>query len=114
MGNNNSSEVFLNLSDAPWTPAATGVQRQIMGYDTSVMLVKVRFEKDAIGEKHSHPHAQTTCVVSGSFLVEVDDRQQVLSAGDGFYIPPGAVHGVKCLEAGVLLDAFSPCREDFL
>jgi quercetin dioxygenase-like cupin family protein len=53
-------------------------------------------------------------VVSGSFLVEVDDRQQVLSAGDGFYIPPGAVHGVKCLEAGVLLDAFSPCREDFL
>lgn len=109
-----SSSIFMQLSDAPWTPAGTGVERQIMGYDPSVMLVKVRFEKGAIGEKHSHPHVQTTSVVSGIFAVEVDGEEQVLSAGDGFYIPPGAVHGVKCLEAGMLLDAFSPCREDFL
>lgn len=114
MTNNESSSIFLQLSETPWTPAGTGVERQIMGYDPSVMLVKVRFEKGAIGEKHSHPHAQTTSVVSGSFAVEVDGEEQVLAAGDGFYIPPGAVHGVKCLEAGVLLDAFSPCREDFL
>lgn len=85
-----------------------------MGYDPSVMLVKVQFEQGAIGSKHSHPHAQTTCIVSGSFEVEVGDEKKVLHAGDGFYIPPGTVHGVKCLEAGLLLDAFSPVREDFL
>jgi len=112
--NNKTSSVFLHLAEAPWTAAGAGIQRQVMGYDPTVMLVKVKFEKGAVSDKHAHPHSQTTCVVSGSFILDVDGEQQVLSAGDGFYIPPGALHGVSCLEAGVLLDAFSPYREDFL
>jgi quercetin dioxygenase-like cupin family protein len=36
----------------------TGIQRQVYGYDDKIMLVKVRFEKGAIGELHEHPHAQ--------------------------------------------------------
>jgi quercetin dioxygenase-like cupin family protein len=78
------------------------------------MMVKVRFKKDSVGEPHKHFHSQTTYVVSGKFQVEIDGIKQILSSGDGFYVPPNALHGAICLEDGMLIDVFSPVREDFL
>ena len=37
-----------------------------------------------------------------------------LHAGDGYYVAPSLPHGFVCLEAGVLIDTFTPMREDFL
>ena len=45
---------------------------------------------------------------------QINNQKQILKQGDGFYIPPNAVHGCVCLEKGVLIDVFSPKREDFL
>jgi quercetin dioxygenase-like cupin family protein len=53
-------------------------------------------------------------VHSGSFEVEVAGEKQVLNAGDVFFVPSNLIHGVVCLEAGMLLDVFSPMREDFI
>lgn len=108
------SEVFLFEKDKKWEPAGKGVVRQIMGYDGQVMLVKVKFEKGAIGTPHSHYHTQDTYVASGKFEFTVNGVTKVVSAGDGIYIEPDVVHGCKCLEAGVLIDCFSPMRADFL
>jgi quercetin dioxygenase-like cupin family protein len=97
-----------------WEDAGKGIKRQIMGFDASLMVVKVNFEAGAVSETHAHPHAQSTYVLTGRFRVNVEGEEQVLSAGDGFFVSPGKLHGARCLEAGILLDAFSPCREDFL
>jgi quercetin dioxygenase-like cupin family protein len=53
-------------------------------------------------------------VESGVFEIEVEGVKRVLKAGDAYFIPPNAVHGAVCLEAGVLIDMFSPMREDFI
>ena len=37
-----------------------------------------------------------------------------LAAGAAFIVPPDAQHGVVALEAGLLVDVFTPQREDFL
>jgi len=34
--------------------------------------------------------------------------------GDSLYKEPNIIHGCVCLEAGKLLDVFTPKREDFL
>lgn len=91
-----------------------GISRQILGYGPEIMVVRVWFEKGSVGQVHSHPHSQTTYVESGRFEVLIDGEKQVLAAGDSFYIAPHLDHGAVCLEAGVLLDTFSPLREDFL
>lgn len=78
------------------------------------MLVKVRFEKGAIGYVHEHYHSQSTYVVSGKFEVMINGEKKVLEGGDGFYIEPDAPHGAVCLESGILIDVFSPVRADFL
>lgn len=108
------SKTFIQESKQQWEPAGAGVERQIMGYDGQVMLVKVKFEKGAIGTPHKHYHTQTTYVASGRFEFTVGDEKQIVQAGDGIYMEPDILHGCVCLEAGVLIDCFSPMRADFL
>ena len=63
---------------------------------------------------HSHPHEQIGYVVKGSFEITLGDEKTVINAGDTYYVPPDIIHGVVALEDGVLLDIFTPQREDFL
>ncbi len=109
-----SSNKFIHTRELKWESPANGVERQILGYDPQLMVVKIKFQKGAIGEPHLHPHSQSTYVASGSFEVEIGSDKSLLSAGDGFYVEPNTTHGVRCLEEGVLIDTFSPMREDFL
>lgn len=105
---------FILDSSKDWEPAGEGVTRKIMGYDGQVMLVKVKFEKKAVGTPHRHYHTQTTYVASGKFEFDIEGKKQIVSAGDGIYIEPDALHGCVCLEEGLLIDCFSPMRDDFL
>ena len=104
----------IHGSDVPVEPLPNGKRRQILGYDTNLMLVKVFFEKGGIGERHRHPHQQVSYVVQGVFEVEIDGRKEVMRAGDCFVVPSNAMHGAVCLEEGILIDTFSPMRDDFL
>jgi quercetin dioxygenase-like cupin family protein len=109
-----ATKVFIADNDIAWEVMAPGVKRKIMSYDDRLMLVRVEFEKGGVGTLHSHPHTQITHVEKGSFEVEIGGEKQVLKAGDVFYVPPHAIHGAVCLEDGVLIDVFSPMREDFI
>ncbi|WP_424245434.1 quercetin dioxygenase-like cupin family protein [Elusimicrobium posterum] len=109
----NSKNILIEKEIA-WEPAGQNVRRQIMGYDKNLMVVKVEFQTGAVGSEHTHPHTQSTYVAKGKFEVNIDGEKSVISQGDGFLILPGVNHGCVCLEEGILIDAFSPCREDFL
>ena len=108
------SASFLYEKDLKWEDAEPGVQRQIMGYDGQLMVVKVKFEKGAVGKAHKHYHTQATYVASGKFELTIGGEKKILEAGDGYYVAPDVLHGCVCLEAGVLIDTFSPMRADFL
>lgn len=108
------SNNFQYEAKIAWEPAGEGVVRQIMAYNDDLMMVKVKFETGAVGTPHTHPHTQATYVASGVFEFTTDGETQIVRAGDGVYMKPGVQHGCKCLEAGVLIDTFSPMRKDFL
>ena len=108
------SDTFQIAADIQWEYAGDGIVRQIMGYDEHLMMVKVKFDQGAIGKLHQHPHTQSTYVASGSFEVTIGEEKKILKAGDGYYVAPNLPHGCVCLEAGVLIDTFTPMREDFL
>ena len=108
------SETYQFESELQWENPAPGIRRQIMGYDGQLMIVKVQFEKGAVGTQHEHFHSQATYVASGKFELNIGGKVQVLGPGDGYYVAPDELHGCVCLEAGILIDVFSPHREDFL
>lgn len=97
-----------------WEDLGNGVSRQFVGYNAQVMMVVVKFEKGAVGALHEHFHSQITYVAEGKFEVSNGGETKILDKGDGFFAQPNVVHGVVCLEAGKLVDAFAPVREDFI
>lgn len=110
----NNKSVFIQNESISWEKVGEGVRRIVMAYTDDVMLVKVAFEKGSIGAVHQHVHTQLTNIESGIFEVEIAGVKQVLKAGDAFFIPSNEWHGVVCLEAGTLIDVFSPMRKDFI
>ncbi|MFC1484538.1 cupin domain-containing protein [Candidatus Neomarinimicrobiota bacterium] len=105
----------FNKSDTiPIVDLGNGIQRQMLGYDSNLTLVRVYFEKGAVGEAHTHPHQQATYIEEGRFEVEIERVKKMLSAGDSFSVSGDMEHSVVALEQGILIDAFSPAREDFL
>jgi len=59
-----SSDVFQVSNELKWEDIDPGVQRQMMGYDDQLMMVKVKFEKGAVGSLHSHYHSQASYIAS--------------------------------------------------
>ena len=108
------SERFVLSDQVEKEDVGGGIVRQIMGYNDSLMLCRVNFELGSIGYTHTHPHAQLAYVESGAFEFTIGDETTLLKKGDCAYVPPGIEHGAVCRESGVLLDIFSPVREDFL
>ena len=108
------NDVFVYDNDILWEPLGGGLKRKIMSYDDHMMVVKVHFEKGGVGALHHHFHVQRSYVESGLFEIERNGIKKILKKGDVFYIPSNVVHGAVCLEEGILIDIFSPKREDFL
>ena len=100
--------------DAVMTDLGNGVKRKILAQEKDMMAVEVHFEKGAVGAVHTHPHVQISYVLSGKFEANMNGDKRIIEEGDTYYTVPNLPHGVVCLEDGVLLDIFTPRRDDFL
>ena len=104
--------VFHEEAEAQY--GGEGVTRRVLAYNEGMMIVENTFETGAVGALHSHPHTQITYVVSGKFTFTIDGITKTVTPGDTMLKTDGVVHGCTCLEAGILLDIFTPMREDFV
>jgi quercetin dioxygenase-like cupin family protein len=111
-----------NHKDAQWVfgkdiegeSAAPGVIRKVLAYCDSMMCVVNEFDEGAIGAMHSHPHTQITYIAEGRFSFTIGGEEKEVGKGDTLCKQNGVPHGCVCLEKGVLVDFFTPMREDFL
>ncbi len=95
-------------------PVGAGITRRMLSHGPDLMLCRVSFARGAAGELHSHPHSQITYVESGRFRFLIAGTSTDAAAGDSCYVGPDVPHTVECIETGVLIDAFTPSRQDFL
>jgi quercetin dioxygenase-like cupin family protein len=108
-----TKEFFFD-EEEQWEQVDPKIRRQIHGYDDKIMLVKADFVAGGVGQLHKHYHSQVTYVASGKFQMTIGDEVKTIKAGDSYYVPPFVMHGCTCIEKGLLIDVFSPAREDFL
>jgi len=94
--------------------AGPGVTRRVLAYNDTLMCVENTFETGAVGSLHSHPHTQITYVVSGVFSFTIAGETRTVRSGDTLLKEDGVEHGCVCEQAGVLLDIFTPMRNDFV
>ncbi len=106
--------LHTNWTNVPVQQVAEGISRQMI-VGQSLMMCRLTFAPNVVTAPHSHPHEQITLVERGSVLYTVGEEQRLGKPGDVFHFPSGAWHGATILdEEVVLVDLFTPLREDFL
>lgn len=92
-----------------------GATRRLLSHGGGLMVVEFTFTAGTIAPVHHHPHEQVGYVVSGDLTLHMEGRpDERLTAGASYYVPPNVPHGVDIHADTVLVDVFTPQREDFL
>ncbi|HYJ92280.1 MAG TPA: cupin domain-containing protein [Pyrinomonadaceae bacterium] len=98
----------------PVEKIADGIRRQMV-VGKNVMVCRFTFDPFVVTDVHSHSHEQITLVIKGRVEFSVDGKSVTSTAGDVLHFPSNLKHGATMLdEEVVLIDIFSPIREDFL
>jgi len=90
-----------------------GVHRRTLTDGDRMMLCEVTLEESAIVPMHTHPHEQTGYLVSGRMRLRIEDEARDLSPGDSWMIPGGVPHEATALGPALIIDVFSPPREEY-
>ena len=62
---------------------------------------------------HSHPNEQAGYVISGKIRLKFAKYDEILIKGDSYVIPENQAHSLTVIEAGEVIDVFTPPREDY-
>ncbi|MFC0469067.1 cupin domain-containing protein [Halalkalibacter kiskunsagensis] len=90
------------------------VNRRVLTDQGSIMVVEVELAEGFHGDVDQHVHEQVSYIKKGSCEFEVGGVKRILQVGDVQYIPSNVVHRVKVIEDCVILDVFTPIREDLV
>lgn len=101
------------MDSTEWFTFAPGARRRVLADGDKLMLVQVELDEGAVVAQHNHPHEQVTYVVKGRVEFTLAGKTSVLESGQSIHMPSNEPHSVVTMEASVLLDSFSPPREDF-
>ena len=101
-------------STLPVERIGDGIERQMI-WGERLMVCRLRIQPHTITAVHAHAHEQITLVERGRVLFTIDGQTRIASAGDVLHFPSQTRHGATMLdEEVVLIDIFTPLREDFL
>ena len=89
------------------------IGRQMIHTET-MTLARITLRKGALVPRHEHPNEQIATVLEGRLRFVVWNEERVVVAGESVPLPANVPHEVEALEDSVVLDVFSPVREDWL
>ncbi len=104
--------IFLN-KDAKAITALPGLTRKTLAQGQSMMICEFTFDAHVEVPIHSHPHEQVGYVVAGYVEMNIAGKKYDLKQGDSYYAPSNVPHGALTKEPTVIVDTFSPPREDY-
>ncbi|MCV9927880.1 cupin domain-containing protein [Flavobacterium sp. LS1R49] len=97
------------------------VSKQFLGVDFVVlsigkdsMVTKMLYKSTDNVPFHQHPNEQSGYVISGKYNLKFGGQEYPLSEGDSYSIPANVEHSITIIEAGEVVDVFTPIRQDYL
>jgi quercetin dioxygenase-like cupin family protein len=104
----------MEQPDNPWVDIVPGVRRQTITSGTTMYQMRARLDAGSVLPIHQHPQEQITHVISGRLRMIVNGEAQEIGSGESVYIAGNTPHGVETLEDTLVIDTFSPPRDDYL
>jgi len=106
--------MFYSANSEGYKTVLNGVRMKTLTYGQRTLFSEFRFEKGAVIPVHAHVHEQTGYVVKGAMRFTVAGEVILAKPGDSWNLPSNVPHGAEALEESVVIEVFSPVREDYL
>ncbi len=104
----------INWANVPIEQIGEGIERQMI-VGNKLMICRLRFAPFVVTPEHDHPHEQMTIVERGKVRFFIEGAERIAVAGDVLQFPPLCWHGATMMdEEVILIDIFTPLREEFL
>lgn len=107
---------FTRYDERKHSEIMPGIVRTTMSFGEDSMMCVFEMKKGAIIPLHEHPASQNGFIISGKVELDTgnEGEERIAVAGDGYYIPSHALHGMRVLEDSRIVENFSPCRKEFI
>jgi quercetin dioxygenase-like cupin family protein len=106
--------MFTKNDDSGYRELLDGVAMKTLAYGEKTLLARFHLKKGAAIPIHDHIYEQTGYMVSGKMRFQIGDASFECTPGDTWCIPGNVAHGVAVSEDSVVVEVFSPVREDYL
>lgn len=91
-----------------------GISFDVLAIGINSMVTKMNYSQGDYASVHSHPNEQSGYVVSGKYKIMIDGEEFLITIGDSYAIPENIPHSMEVIEAGEIIDVFTPIRKDYL
>lgn len=91
-----------------------GVNFDVLAVGEKSMVTKMNYKIGDSVPMHNHPNEQNGYVISGKYKIQYRTYNEILVSGDSYSIPANAEHSLEVIEAGEVIDVFTPIRQDYL
>jgi quercetin dioxygenase-like cupin family protein len=108
-----STPYFITFADVSQIEQLPGVHRRTMATTDKMMLCEFFLERDSEVPQHQHPHDQVGYVVFGKLEFTAGGQTRICMPGDTYQIPGGVPHGATALVDSLVVEIFSPPRDEY-
>ena len=91
-----------------------GIDVKTLAYGEKTLMTKFALAKDSVLPRHAHIYEQTGYCLSGRLRLFIGDDTFDAGLGDSWCIPGNIDHGAEIMEDAIIIEVFSPVREDYL
>jgi quercetin dioxygenase-like cupin family protein len=102
------------VNENPWIDIVPGIRRRTIANGTTMYQMVARLDAGSRMPEHKHPQEQIVHILEGRMKLIVSGVPHELRRGESFYLAANVPHGVQTIEETMVLDTFSPPRDDYL
>ncbi|MFW6056103.1 MAG: cupin domain-containing protein [Chloroflexota bacterium] len=105
---------FVKRSPDGYRETVPGVVMRPLAHGDRTNMVENHVKGGSVHRHHSHPYEQAGYLLSGRTRLTIEDQQYEVEPGDSWCVPANAVHQMEIFEDSVIVEVFSPVREEYL
>jgi len=102
------------IKQNPWIDIAPGIRRRTIAHGSTMYQMLAKLDAGSRLPEHKHPQEQIVHILEGRMKLIVSGVPHELSRGESFYLAGNIPHGVETIEETMVLDTFSPPRDEYL
>ncbi len=106
--------MFYKKSAEGYNAPLKGVKMKSLTYGKKTHMCEFILKAGSVIPEHSHPHEQTGYLVSGRLSFMLEGKTLDAEAGDSWSVPENVPHSAEVIEDSVIIEVFSPVREEYL